>query len=188
MEEKRIRCWETTNPLFIEYHDKEWGAPVHDDKILFEFLLLEGFQAGLSWELILKKRESLREAFDGFDPQKISEFTNDDVERLMSNPEIIRNKLKIRSAIHNARIFLKIREEFGSFDTYIWRFVGGLPIKNNLRSFSEIPSQSRESETMSKDLKRRGFKFVGPKICYSFMQAVGMVNDHLTRCFRFREI
>jgi len=184
----KVRCWKTTDPLYIEYHDKEWGVPVHDDRTLFEFLILEGFQAGVSWVLILRKRENFRRAFDGFDPVKVSKYTEKDVERLMNDPGILRNRLKIRSAISNAQRFLDVQEEFGSFDRYIWGFVGGKPIKNGFTSFSEMPSKTWISEAMCKDLKKRGFKFVGPVICYSFMQAVGMVNDHLTHCFRYDEI
>jgi len=184
----KVRCWKTTDPLYIEYHDEEWGVPVHDDRTLFEFLILEGFQAGVSWALILRKRENFRRAFDGFDPVKVSKYTEEDVERLMNDPGILRNRLKIRSAISNAQRFLDVQEEFGSFDMYIWGFVGGKPLKNRYTSFSEMPSKTEISEAMSKDLKKRGFKFVGPVICYSIMQAVGMVNDHLTHCFRYDEI
>jgi len=186
--DSKVRCWKTTDPLYIEYHDEEWGVPVHDDRTLFEFLILEGFQAGVSWALILRKRENFWRAFDGFDPVKVSKYTEEDVERLMNDPGILRNKLKIRSAISNAQRFLDVQEEFGSFDRYIWGFVGGKPIKNRFTSFSEMPSKTDISEAMGKDLKKRGFKFVGPVICYSFMQAVGMVNDHLTHCFRYDEI
>jgi DNA-3-methyladenine glycosylase I len=186
--DERVRCWDTTNQLYIEYHDKEWGVPVHDDKTLFEFLILEGFQAGLSWELILRRRGSLREAFDGFDPEKVAQYTEEDVERLLDDPGMIRNRRKIEATINNARRLLKVRGEFGSFDRYIWGFVGGKPIKNRLRSFEGMPSKTERSEAMARDLKRRGFKFVGPTICYSFMQAVGMVNDHLVHCFRYNEV
>jgi len=184
----KVRCWKTTDPLYIEYHDEEWGVPVHEDRTLFEFLILEGFQAGVSWALILRKRENFRRAFDVFDPMKVSKYTEEDVERLMNDPGILRNRLKIRSAISNAQRFLDVQEEFGSFDRYIWGFVGGKPIKNRFTSFSDMPSKTERSEAMGKDLKKRGFKFVGPVICYSFMQAVGMVNDHLTHCFRYDEI
>ena len=187
-EDSKVRCWKTTDPLYIEYHDEEWGVPVHEDRTLFEFLILEGFQAGVSWALILRKRENFRRAFDVFDPMKVSKYTEEDVERLMNDPGILRNRLKIRSAISNAQRFLDVQEEFGSFDRYIWCFVGGKPIKNRFTSFSEMPSKTEISEAMGKDLKKRGFKFVGPVICYSFMQAVGMVNDHLTHCFRYDEI
>jgi DNA-3-methyladenine glycosylase I len=171
------------DPLYIAYHDDEWGVPVHNDQKLFELLLLEGFQAGVSWALILRKRENFRKAFDGFDPVKISTYTENDIERLMSNEGILRNKLKIRSSVTNAKVFLEVQEEYGTFDKYIWEFVGGKTIKNALMSFSEMPTKSEISEAMAKDLKKRGFKFVGPVICYSFMQAVGMVNDHLVGCW-----
>ena len=184
----KVRCWGTDDPLHIEYHDKEWGVPVHDERTLFEFLILEGFQAGVSWSIILRKRENFRRAFDGFDPVKVSEYSDEDFERLMSDAGILRNRLKIRSAISNAKRFLEVQEEFGSFDRYIWGFVGGKPVDNGLTSFSGMPAKTEVSEAMSRDLKRRGFKFVGPVICYSFMQAVGMVNDHLTSCFRYEEI
>jgi len=186
--EKRVRCWNTTNPLYIEYHDKEWGVPAHDDTTFFEFLVLEGFQAGLSWELILRRRDNLRTAFGGFDPESVARYTEEDVERLLGDPGMIRNRRKIEAAINNARRFLEVREEFGSFDRYVWGFVDGEPIKNHFRSFEEMPSKTELSERMSKDLKKRGFKFVGPTICYSFMQAVGMVNDHLVHCFRYDEV
>jgi DNA-3-methyladenine glycosylase I len=184
MTAKKVRCWDTDDPLYIAYHDNEWGVPVHDDRKLSEFLLLEGFQAGVSWSLILRKRENFRKAFDGFDPVKISKYTKDDIERLMSDEGILRNRLKIRSSVTNAKAFLEIQKEFGTFDKYIWEFVGGKAIKNALNSFSEMPAKSEISEVMCKDLKKRGFKFVGPVICYSFMQAVGMVNDHLVGCPR----
>lgn len=188
MAPEKVRCWETTDPLHTAYHDDEWGVPVHDDRKLFEFLLLEGFQAGVSWALILRKRENFRKAFDGFDPVKISEYTEKDFERLMNDEGILRNRLKIRSSVTNAKTFLEIQAEYGTFDKYIWGFVGGTTIKNAFKSFSEMPARTETSETMSKDLKKRGFKFVGPVICYSFMQAVGMVNDHLVHCFRYDEV
>jgi DNA-3-methyladenine glycosylase I len=179
------RCaWAEDNPLMIEYHDREWGVPTHDDRKLFEFLLLEGAQAGLSWETILKKRENYRKAFPGFDPLTISRYEAADVRRLLADPGIVRNRLKIRSAIINAKMVLAAQKEFGSFDSYIWQFVGGKPVRNEFRSLSEIPATTKASDAMSKDLKKRGFKFVGPTICYAFMQAVGMVNDHTTGCFR----
>ncbi len=181
MAPEKVRCWDTADPLYIAYHDEEWGVPVHDDRKLFEFLLLEGFQAGVSWALILRKRENFRRAFDGFDPVKISEYAEKDLERLMNDEGILRNRLKIRSSVTNAKTFLEIQEEYGTFDKYIWGFVGGNPIKNALKSLSDMPARTEASEAMSKDLKKRGFKFVGPVICYSFMQAVGMVNDHLVR-------
>ena len=174
--------------LLMEYHDKEWGAPVHDDRKLFEFLILEGVQAGLSWETVLRKRDNYRRAFDDFDPLRISKYTNADVKRLLVNHGIIRNPLKITATIVNAQRFLKIQEDFGSFDKYLWKFVGGKPIKHNFKSLSQIPAKTKESNTMNKDLQKRGFKFVGPTICYAFMQAVGMVNDHTANCFRYNEL
>ncbi len=182
MTPNKIRCWDTEDPLYIAYHDDEWGVPVHEDRKLFEFLLLEGFQAGVSWALILRKRENFRKAFDGFDPVKISRYNEEDIERLMNDEGILRNRLKIRSSVTNAKTFLEIQEEFGTFDRYIWGFVGGKPINNEFKSLSEMPAKTLVSEAMTADLKRRGFKFVGPVICYSFMQAVGMVNDHLVGC------
>jgi DNA-3-methyladenine glycosylase I len=170
------------------YHDKEWGLAIHDDKGLFEFLILEGAQAGLSWSIILKKREGYRKAFDNFDARKISQYSEDDVARLLVNSEIIRNKRKIMAIITNAKAFLQVQEEFGSFDRYIWQFVRAKPIQNSWAKMTDIPSSTPESEAMSKDLQRRGFKFVGSKICYAFMQAVGMVNDHLVDCFRHKEL
>ncbi len=188
-EKMQKRCsWDNNNPLLVEYHDREWGVPVRDDKRLFEFLILEGVQAGLSWELVLKKRENYRNAFDNFDVVKISKYTVKDVKRLLVNKGIIRNRLKIMATIVNAQKFLEIQKEFGTFDKYIWQFVGGRPIKNKFKSLSELPVKTRESDAMSKDLQRRGFKFVGSIICYAFMQAVGMVNDHTTNCFRHIEI
>jgi DNA-3-methyladenine glycosylase I len=183
MTHKKVRCWDTTDPLYIAYHDEDWGVPIHDDRKLFEFLLLEGFQAGVSWALILRKRENFRKAFDEFDPDKIARYNEEDIERLMNDEGILRNRLKIRSSVTNAITFLEIQKEYGSFDRFIWGFVGGKPIKNEFKSFSEIPVKSVISEAMSMDLKKRGFKFVGPVICYSFMQAVGMVNDHLVDCW-----
>lgn len=180
------RCaWPNDNPLMIEYHDKEWGVPVHDNIKLFEFLILEGAQAGLTWQTILNKRENYRKALSGFDPAKIALYDNEDVKRLLGNPGIIRNRLKIAATILNAKKFLKIQKEFGSFDEYIWQFVDGKPIKNKFKSLSEIPPTTKESDTMSKSLLKRGFKFVGSTICYAFMQAVGMVNDHTANCFRY---
>ena len=187
-EDECVRCWSTTDPLYIEYHDEEWGVPAHDDRTLFEFLLLEGFQAGLSWELILRRRDNLRRAFEGFEPEKVARFTEGDVRRLLGDPGMIRNRRKIEAAINKARRLLEISEEFGSFNEYVWGFVDGKPIDNRLRSFTDMPSKTELSETMSRDLKKRGFKFVGPTICYSFMQTVGMVNDHLVDCFRYDEI
>lgn len=183
------RCvWPSSSPLMIEYHDKEWGVPVHDDKKLFEFLILEGAQAGLTWETVLKKRENYRKAFHDLDPVKISRYTEKDIERLLCNAGIIRNRLKIMAIIINARRFIEVQKEFGSFDKYIWQFVDGKPMQNKRKSLKEIPSTTRESDAMSKDLKKLGFNFVGPTICYAFMQAVGMVNDHTIDCFRYTEL
>ncbi|MBI3242521.1 MAG: DNA-3-methyladenine glycosylase I [Chloroflexi bacterium] len=180
------RCaWPGQNQLMIDYHDTEWGVPVHDDRRLFEFLILEGAQAGLTWQTILNKRENYRRAFDGFDPVKVAAYTEADVARLLADPGIVRNKLKVRAAISNARAFLEVQREFGSFDKYIWGFVGGQPIKNSFKSLSEIPPKTQESDAMSKDLLKRGFKFVGSTICYAFMQAAGLVNDHAVDCFRY---
>jgi len=172
----------------IEYHDKEWGVPVHDDKTLFEFLVLEGAQAGLSWETVLNKRENYRKAFHSFDPAKIIRYTTKDVQRLLSDPGIIRNRLKIEATIGNAKQLLIARKEFGSFDDYIWRFVDGKPIHHKFNSLGQIPPTTQESDAMSKELRGRGFRFVGPTICYAFMQAVGMVNDHTTKCFRYDKV
>ncbi len=184
-----MRCdWAGNDPIMIEYHDKEWGVAVHDDRLLFEFLVLEGAQAGLSWSTILKKRESYRAAFDDFDIEKVADYGEDKIGQLLQDPGIIRNRLKIRSTISNARAVLSIRKEFGSFDSYIWGFVDGKTIWNSWRELKEIPAKTPEAEAMSKDLKKRGFTFVGPTICYAFMQAVGMVNDHITNCFRYREL
>lgn len=177
-----------SDSLFVDYHDKEWGVPVHDDPLIFEFLVLEGAQAGLSWGTILKKRENFRKAFGGFDPRRVAKYDWRRVTALLNNPGIIRNRLKVESAIQNARAFLKIQKEFGSFDAYVWRFVGGRPKVNKWRSTHEIPAKTPESEAMSEDLISRGFRFVGPTICYAHMQATGMVNDHLTTCFRYKEL
>lgn len=183
------RCrWAGTDPLYVHYHDFEWGVPVHDDGTLFEFLILEGAQAGLSWITILKKRANYKKAFDNFDPEKVGNYDDTAIEALMSNPGIIRNRLKIKAAVKNARAFSTTRKAWGRFDDYIWQFVNGKPIMNRWRSRSQIPSQTKESTAMSKDLKKRGFAFVGPTICYAFMQAVGMVNDHTTDCFRYLEL
>jgi len=183
------RCgWCGKDPLYIDYHDNEWGVPVHDDKLLFEFLILEGAQAGLSWLTILKKRENYRKAFHGFNYKKIANYTEKDIERLLGDPGIVRNKRKIESTIKNAIGFLKIQEEFGSFDRYLWGYVRGNPIQNNLGSIEELPTKTDISEKLSKDLKKRGFNFVGPTICYAFMEAIGMVNDHMTDCFRHKEV
>ncbi|MFW9777383.1 MAG: DNA-3-methyladenine glycosylase I [Candidatus Heimdallarchaeota archaeon] len=183
------RCeWTGTDPLMIEYHDKEWGVPVHDDKVLYEFLVLEGAQAGLSWSTILKRREGYRHAFEAFDIQKVAQFDDKNIERLQQDSGIIRNKLKIKSAIINAQRFIKVQEEFGSFDNYQWGFVDHQPIQNSFKTLSEIPATTELAERFSKDLKKRGFSFVGPTICYAHLQATGVVNDHLTYCFRYQEI
>jgi DNA-3-methyladenine glycosylase I len=174
--------------MMIAYHDEEWGVPVHNDRLFFEFLLLEAAQAGLSWSTILKKRENYRAAFDNFDPKKIAGYGEDKIQQLLQNPGIVRNRAKVRSAVTNARAVLKVQDEFGSFDTYIWRFVGGKTIHNSWESSANVPGKTREAEAMSKDLKSRGFQFVGPTICYAFMQATGMVNDHTIDCFRFHEL
>ena len=185
-----VRCaWAAdSDALYQKYHDKEWGVPVHDDRRLFEFLILEGAQAGLSWSTILRKRANYRKAYDNFDARRIARYDAARVRRLMRDPGIVRNRLKIRASILNARAFLEVREEFGSFDKYIWRFVGAKPVQNRRRSLRQVPTRTKESDAMSKDLKERGFKFVGSTICYAFMQAVGMVNDHTTNCFRHRQL
>jgi DNA-3-methyladenine glycosylase I len=182
---ERVRCGWARTPLGIAYHDAEWGVPVHDDRVLFEFLILEGAQAGLSWETILKKREAYRRAFSGFDPARVARFTSARVARLLKNPGIVRNRLKIRSAVTNARAFRSAQREFGTFDAYLWKFVGGEPKENRRRSLAEVPARTAESDALSRDLLGRGFKFVGSTICYAFMQAVGMVNDHTIDCFRY---
>jgi DNA-3-methyladenine glycosylase I len=182
------RCaWATTEPA-ITYHDEEWGVPVHDDRVLFEFLILEGAQAGLSWNTILKKRENYRKAFDGFRPEKIARYGKRDVQRLLRNDGIVRNRLKIAAAIGNAKNFLPVKKEFGSFDAYLWTFVGGTPIQNRWRALADVPARTAESDAMSRDLLRRGFKFVGSTICYALMQATGMVNDHLVTCPRHAQL
>ncbi len=183
-----IRCDWATNDLAIWYHDREWGVPCHEDRVLFEFLVLEGAQAGLSWDTILRKRENYRAAFDQFDVNKISGYNGHMIRRLMTNEGIVRNRLKVLSAIKNAKAFLAVQKDFGSFDRYIWQFVGGKPRVNARKRMSEIPARTPESDAMSKDLKKRGFTFVGSTICYAFMQAVGMVNDHLVTCFRYRQV
>lgn len=189
MEESLRRCeWAGTDARYVAYHDDEWGVPVHDDRALFEFLILEGAQAGLSWSTILNKRENYRRAFDNFDPQKVAAYDEDKIAELLEDPGIVRNRLKVRSAIRNAQAFLQIQEEFGSFDAYLWRFVGGQPIQNRWQSLSEIPAETDESRALSKDLKKRGFNFVGPTIVYAFMQAVGLVNDHVVHCFRYEMV
>ena len=182
------RCRWATNEFSIRYHDEEWGVPVHDDRILFEFLILEGAQAGLSWDTILKKREHYRAAFDGFDPAKIARYDARKTRKLLANPGIVRNRLNVAAAIRNAKLFADVQREFGSFDRYIWQFVGGAPRQNSRTSRGKLPARTRESDAMSEDLERRGFKFVGSTICYAFMQAVGMVNDHVVDCFRYSEI
>lgn len=183
------RCnWATRDPLYIDYHDKEWGVPVHDDTILFEFLILEGFQAGLSWITILKKRSHFRKAFDKFNVKKIALYDKMKVKELMNNSLIVRNTLKINAAVQSAKAFMDLQNEFGSFDNYIWQFTGGTTKQNSWQSLKQVPATTPESDLMSKDLKRRGFKFVGSTICYSFMQAVGIVNDHISGCFRFKEL
>jgi DNA-3-methyladenine glycosylase I len=185
----KTRCpWSTQDPLYVDYHDMEWGVPAHDDIHLFEMLVLEGAQAGLSWLLILKKRENYRKAFDGFRPERVVRYDSGKVSELLQNPGIVRNKSKIEAAIENARCVLKIQEEFGSLDSFLWSFVGGTPIQNVWKSLEEIPSHTKGSDLMSRELKKRGFKFVGSTICYGFMQAVGMVNDHIVPCFRHREV
>jgi DNA-3-methyladenine glycosylase I len=186
---KITRCaWCGDDPLYIAYHDEEWGVPNHDDRHLFEMLILEGAQAGLSWLTILRKRENYRRAFANFDAKKIAKFGEKDFARLMADAGIVRNRLKIRATIEGAKAFLKVRDEFGSFDAYIWQFVGGKTVQNKLRSLRDAVSHTAESDAMSKDLKKRGFNFVGSTICYSFMQAVGMVNDHVAACFRHAEL
>ncbi len=183
------RCgWTNNNPFHIEYHDKEWGVPLHDDQKLFEFLILDAFQAGLSWLTILKKRDNFRKAFDNFDALKIANYDEVKIRELLNNSGIIRNKLKIHAAVTNAQAFLKIQKEFGSFDKYIWQFTGNKTLVNNYKNWEEIPARTKESDAMSKDLKKRGFKFVGSTICYAFMQAAGMVNDHTVDCFRYKEV
>ena len=183
---KIVRCAWASDDLSIPYHDLEWGVPQHDDRVLFEFLILEGAQAGLSWDTILQKRENYRTAFDGFDPKKIARYDRRKVQRLLRDKGIIRNRLKIASAINNALAFLAVQKEFGSFDRYIWQFVGGKPRVNRWRMGQKLPASTSESDAMSKDLKKRGFNFVGSTICYAFMQAMGMVNDHAVECFRYR--
>ena len=184
-----VRCqWASGNELTIRYHDEEWGVPAHDDRKLFEFLILEGAQAGLSWNTILNKRENYRIAFDQFDPQRVAAYDRRKMQRLLKDPGIVRNRLKIDSAVANARAFSRVQEEFGSFDRYIWRFVGGKPRVNSWKSSRQVPARTAESDAMSKDLKACGFNFVGSTICYAFMQAVGMVNDHLVGCFRYRAV
>jgi DNA-3-methyladenine glycosylase I len=188
MLKKRCGWVGESNPLMLEYHDREWGVPVHDDSKLFEFLVLEAAQAGLSWSIVLNKREGYRRAFSGFDPNKVARYTEKRVQKLLLDPAIIRNRQKIEAAVRNARALLTIQEEFGSFDAYSWRFVGGQPKLNRWKSMNQIPATSTESDDFSKDLKRRGFSFVGSTVIYAHMQAVGMVNDHVVECFRYREV
>ena len=188
VKDRRVRCAWANNELAIRYHDEEWGVPVHDDRTLFEFLILEGAQAGLSWNTILQKRENYRRAFDGFDPGRVARFGRRKTQQLLHDPGIVRNKLKIRATVDSAKAFLRAQEEFGSFDRYIWQFVGGKPRVNQRKSLRQVPARTAESDAMSKDLKRRGFKFVGSTICYAFMQAVGMVNDHVVDCFRYSDL
>ncbi len=184
-----IRCeWAGSDPRYVAYHDEEWGVPVHDDQTFFEFLILEGAQAGLSWSTILNKRDNYRIAFDRFDPAIVATYDDAKIAALLEDPGIVRNRLKVNAAVKNARAFLAIQQEFGSFDAFIWQFVGGSPRQNAWRSLSEVPAETVESRAMSKDLKKRGFTFVGPTICYAFMQATGMVNDHIVDCFRYHEV
>jgi len=186
---KKQRCqWCLADPLYIDYHDKEWGVPVHDDQAMFEFLILEGMQAGLSWLTILKKRENFRKAFANFNPEKIARFNTKEIEKLMLNSGIIRNRLKISAVITNAQTYLDLVEVEHSFCDYLWQFAGGKTLKNSWKSLKQIPCETKESQAMSKDLKKRGFKFVGPTICYAHMQATGMMNDHLVSCFRYKEL
>lgn len=186
---EKVRCaWPGNNPLTMEYHDKEWGVPVHDDRKLFEFIVLDGMQAGLSWQTILNKRENFRKALHNFEPRVVSKYTKKDVNRLLADSGIIRNSLKINATITNAQRFLGVQKEFGSFDRYIWKFVDYEPIVNKFRSLSELPAKTKESDAMSADLHAKGFKFVGSTICYAFMQAAGMVNDHTINCFRYSEL
>jgi DNA-3-methyladenine glycosylase I len=182
------RCPWAKRELDVQYHDREWGVPLHDDRALFEFLILEGAQAGLSWSTILKKRENYRRAFDGFDPARIARYRDAKIAALLEDAGIVRNRLKVSSTIVNARAFLNVQREFGSFDAYAWRFVNGAPMRNARRTMDEVPARTPEADAMSKDLLKRGFRFVGPTICYAFMQAVGMVNDHLVDCFRYKEL
>ncbi len=182
------RCTWARNELAIAYHDREWGVPAHDDKLLFEFLILEGAQAGLSWDTILRKREAYREAFDYFDPEKVARYSAARIEKLLKNEGIVRNRLKVESAVSNAKAFRTVQKEFGSFDKYVWQFVGGAPMQNGWTLLGQVPATSAESDKMSKNMAKRGFRFVGSTICYAFMQATGMVNDHVTECFRYGEL
>jgi DNA-3-methyladenine glycosylase I len=183
------RCeWANSSALYLDYHDTEWGVPVHDERTLFEFLTLEGAQAGLSWSTILNKRQAYIQAFENFEPTKVASYDDSKVQQLLANPGIVRNRLKIQAAIQNARSFLAVQDQYGSFDTYVWQFVDGKPVQNSWKSLQEIPATTKESDAMSKELKKRGFTFVGSTICYAFMQAVGMVNDHTVVCFRWQEV
>jgi DNA-3-methyladenine glycosylase I len=184
----RKRCWGGNDELLISYHDREWGVPLHDDRRIFEFLILEGMQAGLSWTTILRKRENFRKAFHGFDPSRVARYGEREIQRLMADAGIIRNRLKILASVNNARKFLEVQAEFGTFDHYIWKFVGGKPIRNRFRSLSQLPPNTPLSDRISRDLKTRGFQFVGSTIVYAHMQATGMLNDHLVDCFRYREV
>jgi DNA-3-methyladenine glycosylase I len=189
MNEKKRCAWAASlEPMYQAYHDEEWGVPVHDDRLLFEFLILEGAQAGLSWSTVLRKRAHYRCVYDNFDPARVAAYDEDKIAALLADPGIIRNRLKVRGSVHNAQLVLKLQEEFGSFDAYIWGFVGGRPKVNGFQTMAEIPTESDESRAMSKDLRKRGFTFVGSTICYAFMQAVGMVNDHTVDCFRYQEL
>lgn len=187
---EKTRCkWSTGgNELYLDYHDHEWGVPQHDDWVLFEFLILEGAQAGLSWSTILNKREGYRKAFSGFDPEKVARYDKAKINKLLQDPAIVRNRLKVEAAVINARAFLEVQEEFGSFDAYIWRFTGGKPIQNSWKAMKQVPASTKESDAMSKELKSRGFKFVGSTIMYAHMQATGMVNDHTVNCFRWKQL
>ena len=183
------RCeWANSSALYLEYHDSEWGVPVHEERKLFEFLILEGAQAGLSWSTILNKRQAYIQVFDNFEPTKVASYDDSKVQALLANPGIVRNRLKIQAAIQNARSFLEVRDQYGSFDTYMWQFVDGKPVQNSWKILQEIPATTKESDAMSKELKKLGFTFVGSTICYAFMQAVGMVNDHMVDCFRWQEV
>jgi DNA-3-methyladenine glycosylase I len=186
--EKQSCSWPANNPLMIEYHDKEWGVPLHDDRKLFEFMLLDAFQAGLSWNTIINKRENFRKAFSDFDPGKISKYSDKKIQALLNDTGIIRNRLKIYSAVTNAKAYLTVQKEFGSFDKYIWQFTGGKTIHNKRKTLKDLPAKTTESDSMSRDLIKRGFKFTGSTICYAFMQAAGMVNDHIVTCRRYKEI
>jgi len=188
-EPAKNRCgWSISDPIYIDYHDKEWGVPIHDDRLLFEFLVLEGAQAGLSWITILRRRDGYRKAYEGFDPATVAGFGKKKIRELLRDAGIIRNRMKVESSIQNAKSFLEVQKEFGSFDQYIWQFVKGKPIVNRWKKLSDIPAKTTESEAMSKDLIKRGFRFVGPTICYAHMQATGMVNDHVLDCFRYNEL